>query len=84
MKWITRGLLRLAMLLMLVAGCGGTVWTHPTKGPTDFQRDAYECEQVATQAAANWRMAGNPLVIADEQMRCLQIRYGWTQQRVSQ
>lgn len=74
---------RLALVAFLaVAGCGSATWQHPTKTQADFQKDAYDCEQVAYQYAANLgpRFAGNPLIVVDEKMRCMQLKHGWSRQ----
>lgn len=64
------------ILVGLLYGCA-TTYTHPTKTQEDFTRDKYECEQIATQYAANYGASGNPLIIADETNRCLEQKFGW-------
>ena len=63
-------------IILLLQGCQ-TIYTHPSKGPEDFTRDKYECEQIATQFSANYGAQGNPLIINDEIKRCLEQKFGW-------
>lgn len=67
-------------LLLFLVSCtplAYSQYTHPTKNAQDFERDKYECRLIAEQSAANWGAAGNPMIIADEMRKCLQIKYGW-------
>jgi hypothetical protein len=77
-KLLTTFLLALAAAGIMSA-CTSTQWVHPTKSPDEFQRDVYDCQQVAYQYAANLgqRFAGNPFIVADEQITCIQRKHGW-------
>lgn len=64
-------------LTTALAGCAPLVFTHPTKTATDFERDKYECEGEAMQRARAFGDPGNPFIIRDEIVRCLEIKHGW-------
>jgi len=63
--------------LVLQIGCAQTRFCHPTKSAADFEREKYDCENIAYQKASDFGAKGNPLIIADEIKRCLQLKYGW-------
>jgi PBP1b-binding outer membrane lipoprotein LpoB len=44
-------LLLVTILIFLAAGCA-TTYTHPTKSPSEFEKDRLECEQVAIKSLA--------------------------------
>jgi hypothetical protein len=49
---IWRGLLTIVMLFCCI-GCA-TVWSHPTKGETEFYEDKSNCAALAGQAAGHY------------------------------
>jgi uncharacterized protein YceK len=71
----------MVVLVPLLAGCGKTIWYHPTKTEADFQRGKYECEKIAEQSATNWGSKGDPFMMYQEMMRCMQSKFGWTPRR---
>jgi hypothetical protein len=71
--------------LALLAGCAPKMFVHDTKNSQDFERDKYDCEQIATQLVANrgystTSFGTNPLMIRDETIKCLKFKYGWKEQ----
>jgi hypothetical protein len=44
--------LLLVSIIMLLAGGCATTYTHPTKGPLEFDQDSLDCEQIAKQSLA--------------------------------
>lgn len=66
--------------LIFLGGCAGKVLVHDTKNAEQFETDKYECQMVATQHTANLGFAGNPLIIADETVKCLKFKHGWREQ----
>ena len=73
MKRIT-GLL---LLLGLLFGCAPMKFCHLAKDANQFERDRYDCENMAYAKAHNFGAAGNALIIIDETRRCLQLKHGW-------
>ena len=67
----------LALLAVLLNGCATTNWTHPNKTAQDFERDKYDCQQTATQYAANLGFNGNPLIVSDHYHKCMTQKYGY-------
>ena len=67
----------LALLAVLLTGCATTNWTHPNKTAQDFERDKYDCQQTATQYAANLGFNGNPLIVSDHYHKCMTQKYGY-------
>ena len=65
------------VLCVFVLGGCATTYCHPTKTAADFERDKYDCEGVGVQRTHQWGLSGNPLIIADEMKRCLEIKHGW-------
>ena len=61
----------LALLAVLLTGCATTNWTHPNKTAQDFERDKYDCQQTATQYAANLGFNGNPIIVSDQYHKCM-------------
>ncbi|MDE9431351.1 hypothetical protein [Xenorhabdus bovienii] len=70
----------LMLFALFLSGCAKTILIHDSKSPSDLEKDKYECMNIATQQAANWGAAGNPFIIKNEMMRCLQVKYGWREQ----
>ena len=75
---MTRLLLLLAALAL--SSCAPKVYVHSTKDATDFNRDKYDCQQVATQNAYQMGMAGNMFWITDQMQQCLEMKHGWVEQ----
>lgn len=76
-------LLSLAMLFvttLALSSCGPKLYVHSTKNATDFNRDKFDCQQVATQNAYQMGMAGNPFWIASQTQECLVMKHGWVEQ----
>ncbi|HSY51405.1 MAG TPA: hypothetical protein VLC46_21555 [Thermoanaerobaculia bacterium] len=65
------------LVLVFALGCAPTSFTHPTKGPADYDHDYHACENQAAQVAANWGSRGNPFIIYDEIKKCMVLDYGW-------
>lgn len=63
----------------LLSSCAPKVFVKDGAAPGDFERDRYDCEMVATQAAANWGMRGNVFYIAQETQKCMVLKHGWRQ-----
>jgi hypothetical protein len=66
-----------ALLAVLLTGCVATNWTHPSKTEAQFKADAYDCQQIATQYAANLGYHGNPLIVRDAYHECMVGKYGY-------
>jgi hypothetical protein len=79
--WLARVALLLIAPSALAWGLSKVVWIHPTKQPSEFERDRNECQQKAAQNAANWGMKGNIFSIASDTNQCL-VDLGW--QRVKE
>jgi hypothetical protein len=73
--------LLLVLTALALSSCASKVYVHPTKDATDFNRDKYDCQQVATQNAYQMGMAGNMFWIADQMQQCLEMKHGWVEQR---
>lgn len=69
------------LLAALLTGCAQKMFVHETKNSQDFQRDLYDCQQIAAQYTANLGYHGNPFIIRDETQKCLENKYGWQEQR---
>jgi hypothetical protein len=69
------------ILCLCLIGCAKTVYTHPTKPASEFDRDKYDCEKVAEQSAANTGSSMNPFYIVSEMKRCLVYKHGWVPQQ---
>ncbi|WP_334029390.1 hypothetical protein [Alteromonas sp. P256] len=67
----------LCIATLALSGCAAKNFVHNYKGQQEFQRDKYNCQAEATQYAANFGAAGNPLIIADQMESCLVNKYGW-------
>jgi len=67
----------LVVILILLTGCAKTIYVHPTKTASDFNRDKYDCRLVTAADAANWGAAGNPFLIAMNMGECLELKHGW-------
>ena len=76
---MTRFLLLLTALTLL--GCAPKLYVHSTKNAADFDRDKFDCQQVATQNAYQMGMAGNMFWIADQMQQCLEMKHGWVEQQ---
>tara|TARA_R110000868_G_scaffold411755_1_gene708919 strand:- start:31652 stop:31840 length:189 start_codon:yes stop_codon:yes gene_type:complete len=57
----------LLICTLLLSGCA--VWSHPTKGPAEWDQDLYRCEVEAAPANDNYRA----LMM---KQRCMQLK-GW-------
>lgn len=73
-------LLLLLTAIIVVSGCTPRLYVHPTKDARDFNRDKYDCQQVATQNAYQMGMAGNMFWIADQMQQCIEMKHGWVEQ----
>ena len=51
------------VVLAFVAGCGSTVWTHPTKEVTEYKRELADCERFFSSS--------------DRDIEACMIRRGW-------
>lgn len=58
------------LLLLLLTGCAGKVWDHPTKSHEDASRDAQACQQRAAQMTAAIA-PGNLFYYQDQLAECL-------------
>ena len=65
----------LALTLALV-GCAPMVWNHYAKDGSKFEQEKHECMMEAEQRSSNWGGAGNPFMIKDFMVTCLENR-GW-------
>lgn len=72
--------LLLLFIAFALSSCAPKVYVHPMKGESDFNRDKYDCQQVATQNAYQMGMAGNMFWIADQMQQCLEMKHGWVEQ----
>lgn len=63
--------------VLLMTGCAPTLFCHSTKTLIDFERDKYDCENIAFQKAHDFGASGNVFIIVDELQRCLQYKHGW-------
>ncbi len=70
-------ILSTSLIALFLTGCAAKTFVHSYKGEQDFNRDKYNCQAEATQTAANFGAAGNPLIIADQMESCLVNKYGW-------
>jgi len=64
-------------ICIILSGCAPTILVHPTKNDAQFQRDLYECQQIATAYVSNMGFAGNPFIINDQTRECMVKKYGW-------
>jgi hypothetical protein len=75
---MTRLQLVTIICIFIFAGCAPKTFTHPSKNEEDFNRDRYDCQQVAAKYAESWGVPGNPFTIAEQINECMTQKYGWT------
>ena len=68
----------ICVFLILSVGACQTMYTHPTKGSQEFERDYYECGKIAKWLADDAGSPDDTLIIHKETERCLQLKFGWT------
>lgn len=64
---------------LFLTGCQ-THYVHPTKPAAEFERDKFDCQEIADQAAYNVGRAGDYLWINSRVHQCLQAKHGWVKQ----
>ncbi len=67
-------------ICFILSGCAPTILVHPSKNSDQFQRELYECQQIAMAYVANMGFAGNPFIINDQTRECMIRKYGWRQE----
>ena len=71
----------LLILAGFLAACAPAYWSHPTKTTEDFERDRDNCSDMAEKKSrASWGADNYVLLVNEETDRCLELKYGWTQQ----
>lgn len=68
------------MLAVFLAACAPAYWSHPTKSTEDFERDRANCSEIAEKRTrASWGDENYVLLVSEETDRCLELKFGWTQ-----
>ena len=78
------------VMLVFLVGCATAPvkfrYIHPTKSPDQLERDRYDCKMIVTQYLTNeygddW--FSKSLYYKDEMNDCLEKKYGWQREIVS-
>lgn len=79
----------LILLCLGLCGCASYQWTHyPAKSEEEFNRDSYDCQNIATEKVYSRDLGNNPnnqfnpLYKALAYEDCLKQKYGYYQQAV--
>lgn len=64
--------------VLSVAACAPTVYSHPGKTQADYNRDMYDCEQLASAKTRNDGFGNNPLIAGQNIRECMVRKYGYS------
>lgn len=75
--WVGIGFVIGSILVLLMTGCVGYLWTHPQATQERFDRDKAECSWRGASTGAGSGLASGLMIGSAAMANCMEIR-GWT------